>query len=382
MSVPPVYDHPQEPPSPLSRGTLNMSAVFLFLVLLIMPIVIESGRFNTLGLIFVGIILEAVPFMLVGALVGGMIESFVSRDLLVRLLPRRRWMSVFAAAGLGIVLPVCECAVVPVVRRLMGKGLPLSAAIAYLLGGPIVNPIVAASTALAYAFDGRMVLLRLGMGYGIAVLLGLAIGWLFKASSAQNYSKFNNDGGLHCCDACRHAGFKIVEKSGSEKGVETVDAEGGCSCVNHLSACHSKETNWRDKLISALRHGGEDFFAVGHYLVMGAFIAALAQTYIDRSAFVTMMEIPVISIGLMMALAVLLNLCSEADAFIAASFRGLMPVSAQLAFMLTGPMFDLKLLLMYQSLFRKRMIAVLATLILLVVFAVCVAFEILVMGWI
>ena len=115
---------------------------------------------------------------------------------------------------------------------------------------------------------------------------------------------------------------------------------------------------------------------MGHYLVIGAFIAALAQTYIDRSSFLSLTAAPVLSVVLMMALAILLNLCSEADAFIAASFRGLMPIPAQMAFLLTGPMFDLKLLLMYQSVFKRRAIVVLATLILAGVLAIAVGLEV------
>jgi hypothetical protein len=106
----------------------------------------------------------------------------------------------------------------------------------------------------------------------------------------------------------------------------------------------------------------------------------MAQTYIERSAFVAIAGAPLFCVGLMIVLAVLLNLCSEADAFIAASFRGLMPVSAQLAFMLAGPMFDLKLLLMYQSLFRKRAIVVLASLILSMVLVAGVLLEMLTKG--
>jgi uncharacterized membrane protein YraQ (UPF0718 family) len=119
----------------------------------------------------------------------------------------------------------------------------------------------------------------------------------------------------------------------------------------------------------------DDFLAVGHYLVIGAFIAALAQTYIDRSSFLSLTAVPVLAVVLMMVLAILLNLCSEADAFIAASFQGLMPMPSQMAFMLTGPMFDLKLLLMYQSVFKRRTIAVLATLILAGVLAIAVGLE-------
>jgi hypothetical protein len=115
--------------------------------------------------------------------------------------------------------------------------------------------------------------------------------------------------------------------------------------------------------------------AVGHYLVIGAFIAALAQTYVERSVFLAVAGVPALSVVLMMALAVALNLCSEADAFIAASFRWLTPWSSQLAFMLTGPMFDLKLLLMYQLVFTRRAIMALSGLVLIAVFIVSLCME-------
>jgi uncharacterized membrane protein YraQ (UPF0718 family) len=147
-----------------------LPALFLAAAFFFIPSGSESSTLNSLAIVFVSIVLEAIPFMLIGSLVGGFIEAFVSRERMAKLLPQKGWLTVCVAAGAGIVFPVCECAVVPVVRRLIGKGLPLSAAIAYLLGGPIVNPIVAASTALAYAFDWRIVILRLSLGYGIAVV--------------------------------------------------------------------------------------------------------------------------------------------------------------------------------------------------------------------
>jgi hypothetical protein len=131
-----------------------------------------------------------------------------------------------------------------------------------------------------------------------------------------------------------------------------------------------------DKAGAAFVHAKNDFLAVGHYLVIGAFIAALAHTHIDRSLFMELADVPVLSVIVMMVMAILLNLCSEADAFIAASFRGLMPVSAQLAFLLTGPMFDLKLLMMYRSLFRQRAIVALACLVVVMVFLFSAAYEI------
>jgi uncharacterized membrane protein YraQ (UPF0718 family) len=257
---------------------------------------------------------------------------------------------------------------------LTGKGLPFSAAIAYLLGGPIVNPIVAASTALAYAFDWRIVVLRLGLGYGIAVAIGLLMGRLFTSVGAMksNGAAFENNA-LSC--GCHSSPLEHEHhQTRSEKlhsfPVITNPApppmDCGCGCSHPVSG------GWADKIGAALTHAMDDFLAVGHYLVIGAFIAALAQTYIDRSSFLSLTAVPLLSVVLMMTLAILLNLCSEADAFIAASFQGLMPIPAQMAFLLTGPMFDLKLLLMYQNVFTRRAIVVLASLILAAVLGIAV----------
>ena len=371
--------HKTHPNEPIQSKVEYLPALFLVAALFFLPKGTEAGSLNALAIVFVSIVLEAIPFMLVGSLVGGFIEAFISRERMATLLPRKGWLTVCIAAGAGLVFPVCECAVVPVVRRLTGKGLPFSAAIAYLLGGPIVNPIVAASTALAYAFDWRIVALRMNLGYGIAVAIGLIMGRLFTSVEAiLMYHKDNGaalkNNALSC--GCHHhtngeacfetpQAFPIIT---NQTGIIT-NCEYGCS--------HPVSDSWVDKIGTAFAHAMDDFLAVGHYLVIGAFIAALAQTYIDRSSFLSLTETPVLSVALMMALAVLLNLCSEADAFIAASFRGLMPIPAQMAFLLTGPMFDLKLLLMYQSVFTRRAIVVLASLILAAVLVIAVGLEML-----
>ena len=303
--------------------------------------------------------------MMLGSLIGGAIEVFVSRERLAMLQPKKGWLTVCIAAGAGSVFPVCECAVVPVVRRLVGKGLPISAAIAYLLAGPIVNPIVAASTALAYAFDWRMVILRLVFGYGIAVAIGLIMGHLFRDETALRENRRAVDGN-EPATGCRDLPMARGPAGGS--GMTKSDFLSGepakpcaCGCGQAVpSILDGWVDGWVDRAGAAFRHAMDDFLAVGHYLVIGAFIAALAQTYIGRSSFLDLAAMPFLSIALMMVLAISLNLCSEADAFIAASFQGLLSVPAQMAFMLTGPMFDLKLLLMYQSLFRFRAIVVLA----------------------
>jgi len=355
-----------------------LQATFLVSALILLVSQICSGSSDGLVIVFVSIVLEAIPFMMLGSVVGGLIEVFVNRDRLATMLSHNSWLTVFMAAGAGIVFPVCECAIVPVVRRLIGKGLPLGAAVAYLLGGPIVNPIVAASTALAYLDDLRMVVFRLTFGYIIAVTIGLLMGRKFSLSEAIKDNIEGSDMNALVCGCKEHShdhcnpsepfnmtqAGSIMRQHSGVAGIESKD--------------DTAETNdWIDKMGSALTHAMEDFLAVAHYLVIGAFIAALAQTHIDRASFLSLSGEPVLAVLLMMALAVMLNLCSEADAFIASSFRGLTPFSAQLSFMLTGPMLDIKLLLMYQNVFSRNTIIFLASHVLLAVLIVTLGLEVL-----
>jgi uncharacterized protein len=332
---------PAQPPMSWSKVAMGLAVTAILLPPLVAG---NTPGVRTFALVFLSIVLEALPFMLIGACAGGLIEVFISRERLTSLLPKRAWAVTCTAAAMGLVFPVCECAVVPVVRRLARKGLPLSASVAYLLGGPIVNPIVAASTLLAYKFDWMVVIVRLGVGYLIAVSVGLLMGWIFSWRQA-------------------------LLDSGTHHHEHTT-----CGC-GHDHGAHGHTARISHRLVAAIRHASDDFFSVAHYLIIGAAIAALAQTMLERRTVLEFAALPILPSLAMILLAILLNLCSEADAFIAASFRGLLPLPAQLAFMLTGPMFDLKLLLMYRTLFTRRAIIALASLILLVVSGAVILIE-------
>ncbi len=275
---------------------------------------------DNISINFLAIIVEALPFMLIGSLAGGIIEIFVSVSWVERVFQQRKTRAVFLAGGMGLFFPVCECAIIPVVRRLLGKGIPFGAAITFLLAGPIVNVIVAASTAIAYSFDWSFVIIRLLSGYTIAVMVGLLLGRFF-----------NQNNGL----------------------LSTWSKTATCSCGQH----HAHTTApFSRRLRHAIEHASDDFFDVGRYLVIGAFIAAILRSSVSMATFTNLLGTPWLAIGVMMLMAVLLNLCSEADAFIAASFRDLLPGSAQMAFMVLGPMLDIKLILMYFSVFRNKVI--------------------------
>ncbi len=295
------------------------------LVALAMGMISLQPEIGDLGINFVAIILEAMPFMMIGAVIGGIIEVFVPAEFVQGALAGRATTTVFIAGALGIIFPVCECAILPLVRRLINKGVPRPAVIAFLLGAPIVNPLVAASTWLAYRGNWGVVTTRMICGYVIAVSVAFVFDALFpREKLAPVMSDVSCEHGCHHCD-CDHDHTHVP-------------------------------SGFLAKMSDVVTHAREDFFTVGKFLIIGAFVAALARATIDVVAFRELFASPILSILAMMGLAISLNLCSETDAFIAAGFRGIFPDTAQMAFMVLGPMLDLKLILGYFTIFRGRII--------------------------
>ena len=290
---------------------------------------------------FTSIVLETIPFMLIGTLVGGVIEVFVPTPLIDRFLGKDRKSGVFLAGGLGLFFPTCECAIVPIVRRLIIKGVSIPSAVCFMLSGPIVNVIVAWSTAIAYTYNWKMVLLRICCGYGVAVIIGLLL------------TRFTNP-------------EKLVLENVAELSLRQ------CGCSDE----EFQKNKLLSKLLHAIGHARDDFLNVGKYLVLGAFIAAFIRTATPVANFEALSDSPSLTILVMMVMAVVMNLCSEADAFIAASFRWLIPGSAQLGFLVLGPMLDLKLMLMYLTVFRKRAIILFSIVTFCTVYALMLIIEI------
>lgn len=313
--------------------SLVAQAVFIAAAGLAVVLFNDSPIFETLAIVFVSIVLEAFPFLLIGALIGGLVEVFLPSDRISRFCSGRGLSAIFLAGAAGFLFPVCECAVVPVARRLMGKGLPPAAAVAFLLGSPIVNPLVALSTATAYGFHWEAAFLRVAFGYIIAVSVALLF-HLFMDPKAS-----------------------VLPIGTPENGFPVIHAAPACGCGHdHAHGCghdhaHDKGGRW----VAALSHAADDFINIARFLVAGAFFAGLLQAVVPRQAMAAAAGSPALSVLAMMALAVLLNLCSEADAFVAASFASTgIGMPAQMAFMVLGPMVDVKLFLMYLTVFQKR----------------------------
>ncbi|WP_069998319.1 permease [Cellulosilyticum sp. I15G10I2] len=273
-------------------------------------------------IIFISIILEAMPFVLLGALVSACIGLFVSESLIEKILPKRRWIGFIVAALLGIVFPVCECAIIPITRRLIKKGVPIGMGMTFMLAVPIVNPVVLLST--YYAFNDRLYMLYARAGFGF--LAAVAVGVLISISEGSS---------------------KPVLKD------ETVTDEVLCACgCQEIYRGYGAPSYIR----SILEHTSKEFLNIIKYLVIGASLSALFQTYVDKDIMRFIGSHSYLAILFMMALAFVLSVCSEVDAFIARSFIMQFSSGSILAFLVFGPMLDIKNMLMLMGHFKTRFV--------------------------
>ncbi len=294
----------------------------------------ESYSFNLSDFVFVwwGLLYEAMPFVVVGTLLSGFVERCVSRETVVRFFPKSRVLGITVSALLGLIFPMCECGIVPVVRRLVRKGVPVSCGVTYMLASPIINPLVILSTAIA--FQGTHVWLitglRVGMGYVVAVAMGLIV---WRLLGEENIL------------LKRH-------RKGGQEGPEEIAHRGSV-------------------LGDTLLLAAGDFLEIGATLVVGTGLAAAVNSGFSLAAMEPFANNPFTAVGSMSALAIGLNLCSEADAFVAASFFAF-PLPAKMAFLVLGPMVDIKLIVMYTTMFRPKAILAISGLTTLLIFALCV----------
>lgn len=268
--------------------------------------------------IFLGIFIEAASFLLLGAVAAGLVEVFVSPEALTRFVPRHPLLGALAGSLLGLFFPVCECGVIPLARRLFAKGLPLSVGVAFLLAAPVFNPIVIASTIAAFGL-GRILLLRLGLTLAIAVGTGLVF-------ATQ-----------------RHA-YRLLRPL----------AWAPMAGASHALPLTPRRPGWRTGVARVVTITMDEFYEMGRYLVFGSLLAAAMQTVLPQAALLTVSAGPVLSVLTMTLLAVVLSICSTVDAFIALAFAPTFTTGALLAFLVFGPMVDIKSTLMYLSVFRPR----------------------------
>jgi uncharacterized protein len=280
---------------------------------------------------FLALVFEGVPFILFGSLVSGVIGAFIPASVITGLIPKHRFPATLVSGLLGVIFPVCDCGIVPIVRRLLKKGVPLSCGITYMLASPIVNPLVICSTFVA--FQGQAPILNTGLrvvlGYFIAVTIGLIVGSLQSASILRK--------GIVTPNSPRRT-VRIAALP--EAPPDTL----GATALREVS--------------DAVQMATDDFLGTTLYFMVGAAIAATFNTAVNQRLILPLASDSVLSIMAMMTLSGILTLCSTSDAFIAATFVSF-PSVARMAFLIFGPMFDLKLIFLYSALFKKRFVVAL-----------------------
>ena len=329
------------------------------------------------ALSFLSVLFESVPFLLIGALMAGIIEVFVPARWMTNFLPKRMLPAILVSGLLGIVFPMCECGVVPVIRRLMKKGLPVSCAIAYLLASPVVNPIVAVSTFVAFRrpeqHPWQTVCYRLVLSYVVAVVVALVFSRL-RPEQFLNQTVLDTLPGRQK----RTGGFRIGSLAGSAAvapfSLEGTEAgSGGPDALEALDALEDQlRPTFARRLLAALQRGVNDFLDVMVFVVVGSAVASVFNTAVNQRVIDPLASNQPLAIGSMMALAFILAVCSTSDAFIAATrvFEAF-PFPARLAFLVFGPVFDLKLVFLYSLVFRRRYVLFLGVGLFLLIGLIC-----------
>ncbi|HEX9333275.1 MAG TPA: permease [Anaerolineales bacterium] len=318
---------------------LVLVGVLVLVLFSILPLSIffQLGpRLNLFATVFLGIFIEALPYLLLGTLISGIVEVFVDRAQMSRFISRRPVPAALTGALMGLVFPVCECGVIPLTRRLFHKGLPLSAGIAFLLAAPVLNPIVIFSTAAAFGW-GVMLAWRVGL----SLLSGVIVGLVFSVEQ---------------------------DSSNVLRGALIVAPE-------HDHTHNEIDSSFGGKIQQALLICADEFFEMGRYLVMGAVLAATLQTFIPQGTLLAIGNGPILSVLVMLALAILLSICSTVDAFVALGFVGTFSFGSILSFLVFGPMVDIKSILMYSQVFRRKSVAYLVLLPFLMSLLVGIAFN-------
>lgn len=351
---------------PKAGADLSVIAAAVLIAVLILYLLFSFSRvadtklldqlqvFNT---IFISILMQAFPFMLIGIFVSSALEIFAPDQWVVRIFPSRFGLGFITALFAGLLFPVCECAIVPVTRRLVKKGVALPIAVTFMLSAPIINPIVIVSTLYAFPGQPRVVVFRVAFGLTIALVVGLMLFLLDINRGALSDTQDD------CGCACGCHGH------GDGHGHDHDHDHGGC-CAAPPNAAHDEaEATTTHALQQKLRtmfiHAGEEFFEVGRYLVLGALFTSLIQILIPRAWFAGLSEKSGLPLLIMMAVAFVFSACSTSDAFMAKSFAGRFPIGAIMGFLVFGPMMDIKNILMLLAGFKKSFVATLVFLIFL-----------------
>jgi uncharacterized membrane protein YraQ (UPF0718 family) len=289
---------------------------------------------QTLVSTVIAVFLEASPFLLLGSLISALFGVYLPEGQIRKYLPQRKLMGLFFGLFAGMLIPTCECGVVSIVKRLLKKDVPAHVAITYMLSAPVINPLVLAATYVAFQGNIWMVLGRAG----IVAVCACSLGWAMS--------------GIHPTQLIREKEWSaLCDHEPSTDAAAPKHCELGTSPEMILDTGCCGVILPQSKFIRVFLHTASEFMDMGKYLVLAGIIVGLLKVFLPQEALLLFRENTPLAVGAMMLLAILLSVCSEADAFVAAAFSTF-PAVARLAFVAIGPMVDIKLVFMYSSVFK------------------------------
>lgn len=282
--------------------------------------------------IFLSIVIEAIPFVLLGCIISGALQVFLTPERVQRILPKNKFLAILVGSFIGFFFPSCECGIIPIVTQFMRKGVPEHTAFAFMVTAPIINPIVLFSTYIAFGNSMKFALLRAAGSFIVALLIGSWIAY-FNRTPILKAELHEHDHGEH-----QHHHHETAEKE-----------------------------SFGQQVWSVLVHSIDEFFDTGRYLIIGALIASGMQVFLPTQFMLQLTSSKIIGILVMLVLAFTMSLCSEADAFVGSSLLSLFGTNAIVAFLVFGPMVDIKNLMMMKRSFHGKFILQLIALISVIV---------------
>jgi hypothetical protein len=321
----------------------------------------NQQQLNNAFTLFLSLLVEAMPFLLLGVLFSGLLLLFVDERQLIAKLPKNPLLGALVGAMVGFLFPVCECGNVPVARRLLMQGVPAPVAIGFLLAAPTINPIVIWATWTAFRDQPEIVVLRVVFSLAIATI----IGWVFSAqadlrpvlqpaiaaglkpTTTKPEPKEWSAQPEEQIPALLQSGTFLLGKSGQPVRMDT-------TVLQATLAATSASKRLSDRLRLLLDNTVQELRELGSVLVLGSAIAAVIQVAVPREVILGLGAGPITSIFAMMLLAGLVSICSTVDSFFALSFASTFTSGSLLAFLVFGPMIDLKGVGLMLSIFKPR----------------------------
>lgn len=295
-------------------------------------------KFQKFYTVFISILIQGLPFILVGSFVASVIQIYISKDAFIKIFSKNIFLSCTIAAFAGLFFPICDCGTIPVVKGLMKKKIPIGAGITFMLAAPIVNPIAILST--IYAFQGMksVVTSRIAAGIIIAISVGLIMHFFTK----KDEEILNDSTDLISCN---------------------------CGCCNHEN--NHSESKF-EKIKSVFIHTGEEFFNTGKFMIIGTFLSSIFQNVALLNNNMYLPNDNKSSLIFMILLSFLLSVCSTSDAFVAKGFLKQFSINSVMGFLVVGPMLDIKNTIMLLGNFKKKFVLKLIFFILIMSFVVLI----------